>query len=462
MKIAALIFIVLALWTIGIITIISNPKSLSNQWLGIMALAPGCGVFGVIISFLVPGTMFKTVSLLTTNCLYMLALYITPYATLMFGLTYSGRLKNTFRYKLMIWLLLIPVFVMMIKTPFSRTYQPSWFLLSIWTIPYIVMANFLIISAYYQEKIKRLREQKLLTCILFIPATLFIEIFNILNLPYRDIWQFNITAVISAFILFFFLSIRYGILGVKVKLERDQLTGTIRSVTSGTLILNHAIKNELAKMTVCMENIKRAARKGEANIAGIHENTEFVQESLQYLSLMVKKIQSQVEEIIITKEPVNIAEIIDKVLKLLALPLREKNIQVIREIDPHLQILADSFHLQEVLINVINNAIDAMGPNGTLYLGVIEEKRAITILLRDNGIGITKENFPHVLEPFFTTKSRHQNFGLGLTYCYNVLQKHGGILEIESTENSGTTVLLTFPIVRLGFTKITQTRSIHD
>ncbi len=452
MKMTALIFIVLALCSIGILTIISNPKSRSNLWLGIMALAPGLGVLVVFVSFLLSETISKTVSPLTIDCLFMFALYVTPYATLMFGITYSGRLKNTLHYKLTGSLLFIPVLIMIAGTPFYLA-SHSLFHLYIWAIPYIMVANYLVILAYFREKIGRQRKHKLLTCILFIPATLVIEIYNILNLPYHDIWKFNITAVISAFILFFFLSVRYGIMGVRVKLERNQLAGTIRSVTSGTLILNHAMKNELTKMAVCMENIKKAAQKREPNIAGIHENTQFVQDSLDYLSLMVKKIQSQVEEIVITKQSINPAEVAAKALQILILSLREKNIRVINEIPPGIQIPADGFHLQEVLINIIKNAIDAMKMDGTLYIGVFEEKRAVALVIRDDGAGIEKENLPHVLEPFFTTKSRHQNFGLGLTYCYNVLQKHGGTLEIESAENSGTTVLLTFPLVRFGRAK---------
>ncbi len=452
MKTTALIFIVVALCSIGIVTIISNPKSRSNLWLGIMALAPGLGVLVVFVSFLLSETISKTVSPLTIDCLFMVALYVTPYATLMFGITYSGRLKNPFHYKLTGSLLFIPVLIMIAGTPFYLA-SHSFFQLYIWAIPYILVANYLVISAYFREKIGRQRKHKVLTCILFIPATLVIEMYNIINLPYHDIWKFNITAVISAFILFFFLSIRYGIMGVRVKLERDQLAGTIRSVTSGTLILNHAMKNELTKMAVCMENIKKAARKPEPNIAGIDENTRFVQDSLEYLSLMVKKIQSQVEEIVITKQSINPAEVAAKALQILLLPLSEKNIRVINEIPPDIRIPADGFHLQEVLINIIKNAIDAMKMDGALYIGIFEEKRAVTLVIRDDGAGVEKENLPHVLEPFFTTKSRHQNFGLGLTYCYNVLQKHGGTLEIESVENSGTTVLLTFPLARFGRAK---------
>ncbi|NLW46587.1 MAG: HAMP domain-containing histidine kinase [Firmicutes bacterium] len=453
MKIASLIFIVLSLFFFGFLTILSNPQSRSNRWLGTMALAPGLGVFGVILNYLsatyLPKESLLNFSFLATNCLYLLALYITPYATLLFGINYSGLApKNSFRYKLMIGLLLIPILIMIMLYPFYGVSKTLLIILSVWAIPYILAANCLVIYAYYKEKDRRLKQQKLLTCILFLPATLLIEAVNIVILPNHDIWKFNAFSVVSTFLLSLFLSIRYGILGAKIKLERDQLAGTIHSITSGTLILNHTIKNEINKISVCMENIKNAAQLSSVNRDGINKNIQFAQNSLNYLSQMVKRIQNQMKEIIIIKEPTNLGMLATKTLQLLAALIQEKNIQVENTIDPLIQIPADSFHLQEVFNNIIRNAIEAMSQNGILYLGVIKKKRTVTILIRDNGAGIAKENRPQVMEPFFTTKSRQKNFGLGLAYCDTVIQKHGGNLEIESVEKIGTTVLLTFPIPR--------------
>jgi hypothetical protein len=77
MKMTALVFIVVALCSIGIVTIIFNPKSRSNLWLGIMALAPGLGVLVVFVSFLLSETISKTVSPLAIDCLFMVALYVS-------------------------------------------------------------------------------------------------------------------------------------------------------------------------------------------------------------------------------------------------------------------------------------------------------------------------------------------------------------------------------------------------
>jgi signal transduction histidine kinase len=215
------------------------------------------------------------------------------------------------------------------------------------------------------------------------------------------------------------------------------------------MILSHTIKNEINKMSVCMVNIKSSAQPPNPNLAGINENIQFVYDSLEYLSLMVKQIQNQMEEILITKKPINPAVQADKTIELLAPLIRKKNIKIVNLINPGTQIFADGLHLQEVFNCIVKNSIEALKPNGTINLEILEEKKSNTIIIRDNGFGISKDNLSHVLEPFFTTKSRQKNFGLGLTYCYSVMQKHDGNLEIESEENIGTTVLLTFPIPKI-------------
>ena len=83
--------------------------------------------------------------------------------------------------------------------------------------------------------------------------------------------------------------------------------------------------------------------------------------------------------------------------------------------------------------------------NGEIRIETTIIKSYILISVNDNGTGISKENLSFVFDPFFTTKRKTMNFGLGLTYCYNVMQLHKGTLEIESREGKGTTVMLKFP-----------------
>lgn len=71
--------------------------------------------------------------------------------------------------------------------------------------------------------------------------------------------------------------------------------------------------------------------------------------------------------------------------------------------------------------------------------------------VHDNGPGIKQEYIPHLFEPYYTTKNTGKNFGLGLSYCLNVINKHHGFIDVESTNVTGTTFTLYFPAERLSF-----------
>lgn len=129
-----------------------------------------------------------------------------------------------------------------------------------------------------------------------------------------------------------------------------------------------------------------------------------------------------------------------------------KNIEVIRNIKTESKIYSDNVHLQEVFRNLIKNAVEAMGNGGKLCISAFETRKAINVEFQDNGSGIDSEVLNRIFQPYYTTKNRSLNFGLGLSYCINVMQKHNGEIEVRSKEGEGTTFSLQFPIKRRAVT----------
>jgi len=111
----------------------------------------------------------------------------------------------------------------------------------------------------------------------------------------------------------------------------------------------------------------------------------------------------------------------------------------------------DSGQLQQVLLNLFNNAIDAIaerhGSQGgelTLKVGP-DETGKVMIAVRDNGIGISPENMKMVFTPFFTTKPVGKGTGLGLSVCYRIVDSMGGTIEASSEKGVGTTFVVRLP-----------------
>ena len=101
---------------------------------------------------------------------------------------------------------------------------------------------------------------------------------------------------------------------------------------------------------------------------------------------------------------------------------------------------ASTSELQQVFFNLINNAIDAMDPEGgTLRISSRQRENTLVISVSDTGHGIPEANLDRIFDPFFTTKPVGKGTGLGLSICYGIIEKMGGKVEVNSTVGTGTT-----------------------
>ncbi|MBI5848820.1 MAG: GHKL domain-containing protein [Nitrospirae bacterium] len=115
----------------------------------------------------------------------------------------------------------------------------------------------------------------------------------------------------------------------------------------------------------------------------------------------------------------------------------------IRMIPQEIVLYVDTELFEQVLINLLSNAVDAMSGQGELSLAANEEDSRISIRISDTGSGMARETIDKIFEPFFTTKDK--GTGLGLAIVFNIIQKHHGEITVESEEGKGTTFIITLP-----------------
>jgi len=109
-------------------------------------------------------------------------------------------------------------------------------------------------------------------------------------------------------------------------------------------------------------------------------------------------------------------------------------------------VVSDRGQLQQVLLNIINNAIDVVEKGGLIEIFTdIKDENAIRVSVRDNGHGIPEDIIKHIFEPFFTTKEKGKGTGLGLSISYGIMRKMGGIILVESKDGNGTTFIIEIP-----------------
>jgi len=149
----------------------------------------------------------------------------------------------------------------------------------------------------------------------------------------------------------------------------------------------------------------------------------------------------------VSLEKVNINEIIREVLQFLENSMTYNRIKIELKLGDNLPPLtSDRLQLQQVLLNIINNAIDAIGRDGEISIITYLVAGDIRIVIQDNGPGIDEEILPHIFEPFYTTKETGKGTGLGLSITYGLIKKLGGDITVRSKLDVGTAFTLTLPL----------------
>jgi signal transduction histidine kinase len=125
------------------------------------------------------------------------------------------------------------------------------------------------------------------------------------------------------------------------------------------------------------------------------------------------------------------------------------NISLVKEMSGDMMLIhADKNQLSQVVINLVTNAIDAMGKKGTLTFRTYRNKPAkkVYIEVSDTGCGISEEHLSKIFDPFFTTKKTGKGTGLGLSTSYGIIKENGGRITIKETSPQGTTFLIELPL----------------
>jgi two-component system NtrC family sensor kinase len=216
----------------------------------------------------------------------------------------------------------------------------------------------------------------------------------------------------------------------------------------------HEINNPLATISACAEALESRVTEGA------FDSSPDLEDLREYLGLIrseafrCKSITNGLLDFSRTRSGeralVPISEVIASASRLVAHQKRGTKVEMVIEIEEGLApVVGDSGQLQQALIALSTNAIDAMPEGGRLTLGARGRDAQVLIYVSDTGVGISPENLAKIFDPFFTTKEVGRGTGLGLAVCYGIVAEHDGRLDVQSTPGAGTTFTISLPAVKL-------------
>jgi signal transduction histidine kinase len=140
-------------------------------------------------------------------------------------------------------------------------------------------------------------------------------------------------------------------------------------------------------------------------------------------------------------------ETIDTALRLTAYPIRKAHVQVTKDLPDQPVIMTyDVQQIEQVLVNIISNAVQAMQGGGTLRVNLSQSDGLVAIAIQDTGTGISPEHLTRIFDPFFTTKPEGEGTGLGLSVSYGIISNHSGRIEVDSEMGQGSTFTIILPM----------------
>jgi signal transduction histidine kinase len=141
--------------------------------------------------------------------------------------------------------------------------------------------------------------------------------------------------------------------------------------------------------------------------------------------------------------------VIDETLTLVQHPLKTAHVTVLKNYAEKLPpVLGSTTRLQQVFLNLLMNARDAMPTGGMIEVRTGTQNGSVEIEVSDTGAGIPPENLHRIFDPFFTTKASGRGTGLGLSVSYGIIKEHAGKVDVRSTPGKGTSFRLEFPVAR--------------
>jgi len=223
------------------------------------------------------------------------------------------------------------------------------------------------------------------------------------------------------------------------------------SIGKMAAVLAHEINNPLSGILTYAKLLRKYLDhkdNGESRRQEICDSLDLIASESRRCGDLVRNLLTFSRTTPMNIQPTNLNRVIEQVLRLVQHQLDLAGIHVQEQLESELPLVdCDGAQIEQVLLALLMNAIDAMPQGGNLWITSTSspDPKVIRIVVRDDGAGIPAEILPRIFEPFLTTKETGRGVGLGLAISNSILERHNGRIEVQSELGKGTVFTVTLP-----------------
>ena len=451
------------IWLLFFLIYIGNRHNKLNRWCFISGICFSIGVlkeylyyslFPWVIqsypSLLDEGTALTIYSVLTAIPYY----FATP-TMLIFSLYFNRfELRHPKAFPWICILSFVPGIVFGFFYPYTQTRyfqlndRTYYMLVTIYNFINSIVMTYMILNTLTRERHSKIRQQKrAIAFLVLVPSwyamlSIFpVQLFGIGRM--FKTWQGNLVIIMILILFYLYHVSRDGFMGARFRHETYDWDKDSQLINKSMELVQHMLKNQIAKIDWCAQNIVKEAPSEE-----IEEYTEIIRRSTSRVSGYISKTKSYSQELNPRPEHCDAQSFLKSCYE----DLEKVHKEVVFELDCQeaQTVYCDRDLLKEVLLNLFQNAIDAMDGTGKISISCYQEKHGsyCCIEVADTGKGIEKEDLIKLFQPYYTTKRTDAHTGLGLYYCQKVLLKHDGEIRVKSENGCGTVFYLYLPQLR--------------
>jgi signal transduction histidine kinase len=216
--------------------------------------------------------------------------------------------------------------------------------------------------------------------------------------------------------------------------------------------LAHEINNPLSSVAGFAEALQRRAQAERLHelekFQDVPEYLALIQQEVGRASAIVRRLLDFARQREPSFENLNLGSLIRETVALIRSQAVVTNKRIELNLPRNLPVVqADRHMLQQVFLNLLTNALDAIEGEGEVRIAAFPVPGQVEVVLQDTGCGIPREHLARIFDPFFTTKDVGKGTGLGLAICQGILEQHGGSIEVRSDGlGTGTTVAVRLPV----------------
>jgi two-component system NtrC family sensor kinase len=230
-------------------------------------------------------------------------------------------------------------------------------------------------------------------------------------------------------------------------LMRTHKLKAVGTLTAGVAHeLNNPINNIILTASVLQEDFKDLSEEKCLELVN-----DLVGES-ERAQKIVRNLLDFARESEVELEPHKVQDIVEETLRLASNQIRLSKVRVEGEVEEHLPpVYGDRQQLEQVFLNLVLNALDAMPGGGVLRIKLshTEDREFVAVEFEDTGVGIPKQHLREIFDPFFTSKKAAKGTGLGLSVSLGIVQRHGGDIRVESEVGKGTVFTVLLPMAKV-------------